>query len=340
MDAQQWHDFCVASPPPAPDVLTAQQWKKLSDNQFEAHVKRLESWLGYVYIETLEASEISDRITCYVKRNAAKPPGAKDVIVLTGPHAIGKSTLIMRWARARYNEWTQNADHDSRGRPVIRGPGYEKDFYPVAITGLPAGAKILDVDGQTLEFHGLSGEGLTRDVSSRAAKAMRRHMVFVMIVDDGGLLKTNWKGGRDVLDHVKRINTQLGEIGATLIWVGANLDDGDLVSDPQIAGRLKLKRLSPYAVDDDEEKAAWQRVVRTLEGLVLPYLPAGKPRMLYCDLAGELWYRTQGYLGDLSDLVSQATIAATLDGTHKILRKHLDSAELSDRAEKARTLLK
>jgi hypothetical protein len=33
---------------------------------------------------------------------------------------------------------------------------------------------------------------------------------------------------------------------------------------------------------------------------------------------------TQGYLGDLTELVSEATMAAINDGTYRILRKHLD----------------
>lgn len=58
--------------------------------------------------------------------------------------------------------------------------------------------------------------------------------------------------------------------------------------------------------------------------------------MLYQDLAGELWFRTQGYFQDVKQLICDATIAATNDGTHMILRDHLDAVTLSDRAEAER----
>jgi hypothetical protein len=80
----------------------------------------------------------------------------------------------------------------------------------------------------------------------------------------------------------------------------------------------------------------WQAIVYQLEKQVLPHLPRGKPEMLFTKLAGELWYRTQGYLGDLTELVGSAAVAAIDDGSFKILPKHLDSVELSQRAESER----
>ncbi len=165
----------------------------------------------------------------------------------------------------------------------------------------------------------------------------RRNSTFAVgKVDDAHLLKTDWKGGRDVLDHVKHINTELGEIGATLILIGANLEDGDLVNDPQIAGRLDLQKFPRYGIDTVAEMRTWQGIVRRLEILVLDHLPAGKPGMLYLQLPGELWHRTQGYLGDLTHLVSQATLAARNDGAHRILPRHLNKVKLSERAENER----
>jgi hypothetical protein len=167
-------------------------------------------------------------------------------------------------------------------------------------------------------------------------RSVQNHKTRIVVIDDVHLLKTNWKGGRDVLDHVKHLNTCLGQIGVTLILIGANLEDGDLANDPQIAARLRLKPFVPYEADSIAEKRCWQAIVRELENQVLPHLPRGKPEMLFTKLAGELHHRTQGYLGDLTELVSEATIAAIDDGTYKILLKHLNGVELSKRAEDER----
>ena len=336
MDARMWHDYCLTEIPEEPPILTAPQWRRLSDHTRAQQISQLRRWLEHLYVQTEELTAMSAAMTAIVRSNAESPPGAKDVIVLTGPNVIGKSTLMMRWARDRYHEWTSLAAHDQYGRPVVYlNEDCEADLCPVAWINLPAGAKIKDVDVKILEFFSLPGEGLIRHLSARAMRATARHRTRALIVDDAHLLKTDWKGGRDVLDHVKHINTELGEIGATLILVGADLDGGDLVSDPQIAGRLKLQRFPYYGTDGIDEMRTWQAIVRQLENQVLPHLPAGKPGMLFTQLAGELWFRTQGYLGDLTKLVAAATLGATEDGTHRILVRHLNSVVLSERAELA-----
>ena len=315
-----WHDYCRTEIPREPSALTVTQWRRLSDLMRDNQIGQLRRWLEHLYLPTEELTAINTVMTAIVRSNAQSPPGAKDVIVLTGPNVVGKSTLMMRWGRDRYDEWTRLAAHDRYGRPVVElTEDCEADLCPVAWINLPAGAKIKDVDVKILEFYGLPGQGLIRHLSERAIRAAARHRTRALIVDDAHLLKTDWKGGRDVLDHVKHINTELGEIGATLLLVGADLDGGDLVTDPQIAGRLKLQTFPHYGTDNIEQMRTWQTIVRELENRVLPHLPAGKPGMLFTQLAGELWFRTQGYLGDLTKLVAAATLGATEDGTHKIL---------------------
>jgi GTPase SAR1 family protein len=332
-----WHDYCRTEIPQEPPTLTLAQWRRLRDHARGEQIDRLRRWLEQLYLPTKELTAISAVMTAIVGSNAQSPPGAKDVIVVTGPNVVGKSTLMMRWGRDRYDEWTRSAAHDAYGRPVVAlSEDCEADLCPVAWINLPAGAKIKDVDVKILEFYGLPGVGVIRHLSERAVRAVARHRTRALIVDDAHLLKTDWKGGRDVLDHVKHLNTELGEIGATLLLVGADLEGGDLVSDPQIAGRLKLQTFPRYGTDDLDEMRSWQAIVRQVESQVLPHLPAGKPGMLFTQLAGELWFRTQGYLGDLTKLVAAATIGATKDGTHKILVRHLNDVVLSERAEQAR----
>jgi hypothetical protein len=337
VDSQLWHDYCTARVPEEPPRATVRQWNAMPDHQREAHVAQLSSWLANLFVQTDELSAIAVAVSNTVQVNAYSPPGAKRVPALTGENFVGKSTLMMRWARTRYNEWTAGADRDARGRPVIYpARDCEADLCPVVWIDLPAAALIKDVDGAILTFFNLPSDGVKREVSRSAVNAVQRHRTRVVVVDDVHLLKTNWKGGRDVLDHVKHLNTELGQVGVTLILVGANLDGGDLVNDPQIAARLKLRRFTPYTIGNTAEMRTWQAIVYQLETQLLPHLPRGKPGMLFTKLAGELWHRTQGYLGDLTTLVGGAALAAINDGTFKILLKHLDSMELSERAERER----
>lgn len=337
MDSQLWHDYCTADAPKEPTPLTVRQWTAMPDQQREARIAGLSCWLANLFVQTDELSAIDAAMSNIVRINAYSRPGAKRLPALTGKNFVGKSTLMMRWARSRYNEWTANADCDERGRPVVYpARDCEADLCPVVWIDLPSAATIKDVDTAILTHFNLPSDGVKREVSRAAVSAVRRHQTRVVVIDDVHLLKTNWKGGRDVLDHVKHLNTAFGQVGVTLVLVGANLDGGDLVNDPQIAARLRLQRFSPYQIDSTAEMRTWQAIVCQLEKQVLPHLPRGKPEMLFTKLAGELWHRTQGYLGDLTELVGSAAVAAIEDGTFTILQKHLDSVELSERAESER----
>lgn len=337
MDARIWHNYCIAPPTPEPSPLSLKQWDRLSDSESDRHNDQLRRWLRHLFVQTAELADIADVMTEIVRTNAESPPGAKDVVVLTGENAVGKSTLMKKWGRQNYREWTKSSELDGRGRPIWHPTeDAEADICPVVWINLHSSAKIKEFDSQILEFFGLPAEGVIRNLSNRVVRAAERHRVRVLVVDDAHLLKTDWRGGRDVLDHVKHINTELGEIGATLILVGANLDGGDLVTDPQIAGRLRLLNFPRYGIDDLAEQRAWQRILCDIEEQLLPHLPAGKPGMLFTELAGELWYRTQGFLGDLTRLAGEATLSATIDRSHAIRRDHLEPVTLSSRAEAER----
>lgn len=337
MDARMWHNYCVTKDPEKPRPLTLRLAKGMSDEERAEYVDQLETWLAHLYLLTPELETLDAAVTKLVQANARKAPGTKDVIVLTGPNVVGKSTLMMRWARDRYLEWTQLASHDRYGYPIIQlTVDCEADLFPIAWMNLPAGAVKGTFDREFLGCFGLPAEGKVDQLTRRAISAAERHQTRVLIVDDAHLLKTDWKGGRDVLDHVKHINTELGMIGATLILVGANLEGGDIICDPQIEGRLKLMKFPSYSKDNVAEMRRWQAVACQLEKQVLPYLPAGKPGMLFTKLVGELLYRTEGYLGDLTELVTAATLAAIEDGTNRILLRHLNTVTLSERAENIR----
>ena len=278
MDAQLWHDYCVAVPPEEPPALTRPQWKNLSDEQRDAHIDRLNLWLNHLYVDTEELTAITTTINKTVKNNIRRPPGARELIGLTGPNLIGKSTLMMRWGRTQYRDWTAGVGVDRRGRPVtVTSEGFEVDFCPVVWINLPGGATSADVDREILGFFALEDVGRVKSFTKRAITAAYRHGTLVLIVDDAHLLKTDWKGGRVVLDHVKHLNTELGYIDVTLIVVGADLEHGALVHDPQIAGRLKLKTVTPYKATTADQKRAWQRIVPRSRTRSFPTCPPANP---------------------------------------------------------------
>ena len=333
MDSRRWHDWCTDRRPAEPAALSVKQWEEMDCQQRTAHTSELEQWLHQCYMATAQFDRVADGLSTIVDRNARTLPGAKEIPVLTGPNTIGKSVFARNWARERYLGWTAHADAGAAGYPVwYPTPDVESDLCPVVFINLQDDARKKALDSQILGFFNLPS-GVTAEETTRSAmRAVLRHRVRMVVIDDVNLLKTEWRGARQVLDHIKHINTELGENNASLVLVGANLIGGGLLADPQINGRSKTFAIAQYEIDSLEEKRAWQRMIRDIESRLLPHLPAGKPGMLCENLAGEIWFRTQGYFQDIMQLIRDATIAATRDGTHEIRRDHLDAVTLSDRA--------
>ena len=118
-------------------------------------------------------------MTAIVRKNATSRPGAKRILGLSGPFAIGKTTLIQRWAGERYNAWTAECAHDRRGRPVYYTTDCEHDLNPVVWAGLASKAKATDVNAEILHYHGLPGKD-----SHKAFDAMKRHRTRVLVLDN------------------------------------------------------------------------------------------------------------------------------------------------------------
>lgn len=338
MQAEQWHDFCHQAPPPEPAHLNRRQWNALSAANREAHLAQLEWRLSNLFVNTDQLDALCKKWSDTVHYNAVSQPGAKSIIGLSGPNVIGKSTVMMRWARDRYVTWTKDAEKDRRGRPVYQSEGCEHDLIPVVWIGLDSATTKDKLDSAILHFYNLPRNMLSREMTHCALSAARRHKARVLILDDVHWLRRSPHQGREVLDHIKRLNSELGFLGVTVILIGADLETQPLADDPQIAGRLRLGRYDRCDIDSIQGQKRWQKVVRQLEDAVLPHLPAGKPGMLFTELPGHLHDRTAGYIGDLVFLIVKATLAAATDGSHRILHRHLAGVELDRRAEQTYAL--
>lgn len=341
MDSALWHRFCNSRELEEPVPLSRQEWKSLSDKDRRSHVIQLRRWFAQIYIDTDELKALARSLNHIVQNNEETPPGAKDIAIITGPYLAGKSTFTKRWAKSKYLEWTADSQRDARGRPVWRpAVGTENDRYPVVWINLQPGAQKSALDSQFLHFVNLLGAFSAREMTNAVVRAVLRHRVRALIIDDVHLMKTDLKRGREVLDHVKHLNTELGEYNASLILVGAELAGSTLAVDPQIRGRLKLITFPRYSVNEIDGQRSWQRILRDLETRISPHLSSAKDGMLYRRLAGELWDRTGGSLGSLKELVTKATLEAIDDGSHKILHRHIDGVILNASAEDRKNVRK
>ncbi|MFL0579534.1 TniB family NTP-binding protein [Dietzia sp. 179-F 9C3 NHS] len=301
----------------------------------------MSQWYRWNFLMTSDRESISAQLSEVVTANFDSPPGAKTFASITGPNGTGKSSLVRKWAKDRYLQWT--ADYATSGpdeTPVwFPDAQTECDVVPVCWVNLPSAARVKDLNAVVLEFLELPGEGVARLQTGRMLRACERHRVRLLIIDDAHLLKSGQRIGREVLDHVKVLNTELGELGASIVLVGADLEGGELLTDPQIAARLKTHALGPMAAGTDAERLQWQMLLAEQELLLAPHLPQSEPGDLHDQLAGLLWARTQGYLGDLRDLLAEGAGSAIADGSGAITRAHIESVRLSARAEEGQARL-
>jgi len=328
MDAILWHRHATTASPPAPEALPPGRPATSS------HVTAVARHLRATHFPAAVLEGLAVDLSATVDANAQRPPGSKQVLAVTAPNAAGKSTLLKQWARARYLDTIGDQAASSSLPSWEPRPGYTAHLVPVVYINLIAGSRIKEINAQILTFLGYPGEGLTRVTTTRVVHALGMHQVRLVIVDDAHLLKMNRIGGREVLDYLKFLNTELGELHGTLVLVGAHLDGGPIVTDPQIEARLHLLHLYPFGIEAREEQVAWQRFLRDAETILAPFLPTTAPGTLSQGQAAYLWKRTQGYLGDTATLLTDATLAALTRGT-PLTRADLAAVTLSERAQAA-----
>jgi hypothetical protein len=100
----------------------------------------------------------------------------------------------------------------------------------------------------------------------------------------------------------------------------------------QIAGRFTVITAAPFAYGTPDQRRAWQALVATLESTLRlrEHAPGTLPAM-----AEQLYRRTGGMIGSLSQLIRGAAILAIETGTERITEDLLDLVPIDYAAELA-----
>ena len=331
MDARMWHQQATTPPPALPDPIPVEVFDDLPDAQQDAYWQALTFALGTLVLPSILAEHAALHLTRIVERNQRRPPGAKWIGSVSAPFAIGKSTFVKAWAHTLYRHELGPACADPRPTWSPE-PGVTADWIPQVYITLRTASKIRDVLAALLLTMGYPSEGLVRVTTTRVVHAFRQHGVRLLLIDDCHFLDVSNKASRDMLDFLKYLNTELGELGGTMILVGADLQESPLYLDPQINSRLDRVTLGPYGYGTDQERQLWQRFLKDAEAVLLPYFDCAPPGIFSQQLAGHIFRRTQGYVGDTALLLTEALLAAFDDGSDTITTAHLDAVTLSARA--------
>lgn len=331
------HRVALTPPAAAPPPITADQARAMSASQRSAIAAEVGRFLHGHYFDSQRDREIRSQLTSLVQTNTASLVGTKDVAIVTGDNVLGKSTLLYQVAFEAHRHHV--APHlDPATLPAIRvsaGTGAATEdltvhHAPVLLLSLKAGTTEAKFNSQI--FQAL---GYDRSAERRAhyLDLLERHGLRLLIVDDLHLLTTTEKRGREALDHLKAVVTAVGELGATVIFAGANLHTHPVMDDPQVTGRAYEIPVAPYLATTGQERLAFQLFLRECSRQIQPYLPLGGPDQIHNALPHLLLSRSAGYHRDLLTLLRGATIAAIEDGTWAITETHLTHVTLSTRAQ-------
>ncbi|WP_277453591.1 TniB family NTP-binding protein [Janibacter sp. DB-40] len=337
MDSHLWHrQVNDGKRAPSPQAWTAHRLDSAPSHEREQYASAVRRFLRSHPLHSAKHRHLATQLDRALAEVEDEPPGARTIISVSAPFAVGKSTLIKQWGADLYRDWVPDSTSDVLPE-WSDGAGTRFDLVPIVYVTLMARSKAKDVHGAILTFLGYPSRGTTSEITLRTTTALRNHRVRLLIVDDAHMLHTKSVTGRETLDALKQINTELGELGGTLVLVGANLTNGPALRDPQIRGRLFEHHLSAYDVATVGDAGRWQEMLASAETTMRPYLP--DQDSLPAELAGPIFKRTQGFIGDVSTLLAGATYNALTAGRTRLEREDLAHVQLSSRAHDGETAL-
>lgn len=331
MDSRQWHKQAHQCTSAMPVPWEPARVQESPQDQLEAYAAEVRSALRAQRLRSPAHEAIAASLTNALTHAESEPLGARTILSLSAPYAIGKSSLIKGWAQHLYRDWTT-------GRRVLDLPewqpesGVNADLVPVIYVSVLARSNSRDLYSTILEFLGYPGRGTARDATLLTTRALKTHGVRLLIVDDAHMLNTARVTGRATLDALKQLNTELGELGGSLVLVGANLRGGAALSDPQIRGRLLEHDLTPYTLQSPADIGQWQTLMANARPTLRPYLPDLDVDAMIDELARFAYRRTQGWVGDVSALLAGATEAAIVRRGTTLTTDDLRDVRLSQRA--------
>lgn len=328
MDVGQWHALAFNDaaelPEPSPDLSSR------DDEVRQGAIDDLELALMGAVLPFPPAIAAGAELTRLIRANELRPAGSKTIAGLSAPFSAGKSTAVTSWAFRLYREWV--------GEPTVQPPTWQPEpgvkarLVPVVYLSLLSSAGVKELNAQILSFLGYPGEGIARVTSARVITAMRRHGVRLLIVDDVHMLRLGDRTSRLVLDYLKTLNSELGFLHGTMVFVGPNLEAAEIFEDPQIRGRLRILNLEPPEVASENGRRTWQQFLHLCEEILLPYVSRAEAGTFSSKHAGYIWHRTQGFVGDTGTLLTGAVISCLRRGGRTITREDLVDIELSARA--------
>ncbi len=189
-----------------------------------------------------------------------------------------------------------------------------------------------------LTFYGIGPprRANARQLTQLVLECARCCQTSLIVIDDIHLLELRREADRDANNHLKRL---ANDLQATFVYAGVGLSHGGFMHEglhgadavlAQISQRFKRLPVEPLRRSTESERELWLGVLSVFERELV--LLEGKTGDLSAH-ADYLWRRTQGVIGSLTQLLTEAAAEAIDTGSERITQKLLDSIDIGYAAE-------
>lgn len=212
------------------------------------------------------------------------------------------------------------------------------EYLPVLYVNVDALPTIKGLNEAMLTFYGMGppARANARQLTQLVLQCARLCQTSLIVIDDIHLLELRREADRDANNHLKRL---ANDLQATFLYAGVGLSHGGFMHEgllgadaalAQISQRFKRLPVQPLRRSTESERALWLGVLSVFERELV--LLASKDGDL-CGRADYLWRRTQGVIGSLTQLLTEAAAEAIDTGVERITQKLLDGIDIGYAAE-------
>lgn len=327
---QGWDAFAQSAPRPPLELLSREDLRQLSEEEVEDYNEARMVWnANPPAVKTTQlnsAFSIMDQAMASNRRDGDRLRGS---IVIDAAPALGKTTIATRFAREFHRKTLRR--HGPR-----TADGHQR--LPVAFIPLDAGVTLKGLNQKILSFYGHPGanRATTARLAALAVDCVRSCDTQLVIIDDLHFIDFKHRNGREVSNHLKGL---ANEMPATFIYVGVRLSEkrffdegllGDEAVYAQTSRRATKVPVAPFTMRTTAGARAWTHLLASLEDHLL--LLDSRSGMLI-DQAKELYRRTQGHIGSLTNLLDRASYLAITTGVESITPEILSMVTIDNAAE-------
>jgi len=325
-----WRQFVEDEPTVRPERLAVGDYRRLSDRDRHAYDRaRVRHAHGFGPIRSLYA-EVHRALERLVVSNELRGPGARHGAALDGNPGNGKTTIASHFGRHYERRCRERYPNE------LTPDGHE--YLPVIYVNVDVLPTIKGLNHAILAFYGMGPprSSNARQLTQLVLECARLCRTSLIVLDDIHLLELRRDADRDANNHLKRL---ANDLQATFIYAGVGLSHGGFMHEgrvgadaalAQISQRFKRLPVEPLRRSTQAERAIWLGVLKVFESeLVLLAASDG-------DLTREadyLWRRTQGVIGSLTQLLTEAAAEAIDTGTERVTAKLLDGIDIGYAAE-------